>query len=89
MTTLRQLRSQAQRLGVAVTVEREGHCRVCRTTAPDGYVFAGSGLHEHVDVVYVPWVNDYEDLLARMQYGLEPCPEGAECEWCHPEEEEN
>ena len=88
MVTLTQLRAQAKTLGATVLNERIGESVTCGVEAPHGFVWKGEDLHELVDSVYYPWKPDYADLLARMAKGVEPCPLGAQCEWCNliPEE---
>lgn len=52
--------------------------------APDGYLFAGDGLH---CLVHSQWDTDptgplWQDALNRMSYGLEPCDD-PDCDVCN------
>jgi uncharacterized protein YcsI (UPF0317 family) len=87
MTNLRKVRAAARKIGATVQDDRIGHSHTCRVEAPSGMIWSCGDLHELVDDTNQPWKPDYEDVLARMSYGVEPCPLGDDCEWCHPEEE--
>lgn len=84
MTTLAKLKDQAAKLNATVTVEREGLVKVCRCTAPMGYIW-NTDVHEFVDEVYTG-PNDYEDIIYRMSFGLSPCTD-INCDWCCPTED--
>lgn len=84
--TLATVRAFAATLGAKVEDDKAGNTHECRCEAPHGKVWAADGIHEFVDAAHKPWKPDYDDLLARMKYGVEDCPEGLACEWCHPTE---
>ena len=86
MTTLRQLRAAASKLGATVEDTKIGHSHTCEVIAPDGKFWAEGDVHCMVDTTSQPWKPDYEDLLSRMSYGLEECTD-PDCDWCHPEED--
>ena len=83
--TLRQVKAAARKIGAVVTDDIIGETHECTVEAPAGYRWLAADIHMFVDSAYVPWKPDYADLLERMAYGIEPCPD-PECEWCHPEE---
>ncbi len=83
MATLRTLKKVAATFRATVVDEKSGNCHCCRIEAPAHTIWAEGNVHEMVDEVYKPWKPDYADLIARMSYGLEVCPLGADCEWCN------
>lgn len=87
MTTLRAVRALAAKLGAKVEDEKIGYSHSCRVEAPPGKIWAEGDVHELVDDTNRPWKPDYADLLSRMGHGLEDCPAGDACEWCHPAED--
>lgn len=87
MVTLRDVKAAAKAIGATVEDGKCGNTHECRVEAPKGHRWMADGLHEFVDAANIPWKPDYADLLDRMEYGVEDCPD-ADCEWCHPEEAE-
>ena len=85
--TLADVKKAAAKMG-GVTVEqaREGDSLTLYVDAPKGHRWEQE-LHEFVDSSNLPWKPDYDDMLSRMSYGYEVCAD-AECEWCHPDEDE-
>lgn len=90
MTTIKQLRNAAKKVGATIEYDTIGISNSCRVMAPKGFHWV-DGPHELVDEAYKPWKPDYEDLLSRMSAGIEPCnnhspcetydPQTASCEW--------
>lgn len=87
MATLAKLKARVAVLGGSLEDSKIGESHECRIEAPSGHVWKGTDLHELVDTAYRPWKPDYADLLDRIKYGVESCPFGATCEWCHPSED--
>lgn len=85
MTTLAKVKAEARKIGATVTQENCGNETRLGVEAPKGYCW-DEGLHEFVDWTYKPWKPDYDDMLARMKHGCEPCTD-VECDWCHPIED--
>lgn len=86
MTTLRQLKAEAKRLGAEVNDEKIGYSHMCEVIAPAGKFWSEGDTHIMVSDCYQPWKPDYEDLLSRMGYGVEDCTD-PDCDWCHPLED--
>ncbi len=84
--TLNEVRKRAKALGAKVEDDKCGNTHECRVEAPPGKRWACSDIHELIDSTNRPWKPDYADLLSRMAYGVEDCPD-ADCEWCHPDPE--
>ena len=82
MAELRQVRELARELSATFTKERFVHKIRCGVEAPAGYVWRCGGIHELVDWTAVGWKPDYADLIARMSYGVAPCPT-EDCDWCN------
>lgn len=78
MATLKQVKKAAEAIGATVVDDIVGLTHECRVEAPQGFHWA-DGVHEFVDCCYTPWKPDYQDLLDRMSYGVEPCDD--QCEW--------
>jgi hypothetical protein len=61
--------------------------------APHGFVFANTELHCDGRIqgddgtIKANWRQAKEQLQELINDGIVPCPHGAECEYCHPEEE--
>lgn len=83
MTRLADVREHAAGIGAIVTDEKIGESHTCSVESPKGMVWAASETHEFVDSSYRPWKPDYSDLMARMSYGVKPCPYYDDCEWCN------
>jgi len=86
MTTLKDVRKLAKKLGAIVEDSKIGHVHECTVEAPAGHIWKADDIHQFVANAYIPWKPDYDDLLDRMAYGIEPCTD-PECDWCHPEED--
>jgi hypothetical protein len=86
MSTLRQVKAAAAKIGAIVEDDKVGHTHECTVEAPPGYRWRADELHQFVNASYIPWKPDYADLLDRMADGIEPCPD-PDCDWCHPEED--
>jgi hypothetical protein len=80
MSTLRQLKDAAKRLGAKVEDDKIGRTHECRVEAPHRKRWVEGEVHEMVDGTFMPWKPDYADLISRMGYGLEDCV--GPCEWC-------
>lgn len=78
--TLKDVKAHAAVLGAKVEDYKIGNSHECRVEAPHRKRWACCEIHELVSDAYRPWKPDYEDLLARMAYGLEDCV--GDCEWC-------
>ena len=89
MATLAKLKAEARRLGAKVEIEDDAGARTVRVEAPHGKIWREGDVHEIVDFTYRPWKPDYAHIIKRMSYGLEDCPNGPGCDWCHPEDEED
>lgn len=89
MATLAAVKKFAAKFGANVEDDKVGNTHECRCEAPHGFVWKCDTIHELVDSTNRPWKPDYADLVSRMEYGVEPCPEGDNCEWCHPDSEES
>lgn len=87
MTTLRQVKAAALKIGAKVEDDKIGNAHECRVEAPRGFIWSEGDVHELVDAAYKPWKPDYDGLLSRMSYGIETCPHGPDCEWCNHETE--
>ncbi len=83
MATLKKVRALALTLGAKVEDEKIGYSHCCRVEAPHRKFWAEGGVHELVDDTNRPWKPDYQDLLNRMNHGLEDCV--GPCEWCDEE----
>jgi hypothetical protein len=83
MTTLRNVKALAKRLGAKVEDGKVGFAHECRVESPHRKRWACDGIHELVDSANRPWKPDYADLLDRMSHGLEDCI--GDCEWCDGE----
>lgn len=83
MATLRHVKALANSLSASVEDDKAGYTHECRVEAPHGKVWSCDMIHELVDATNIPWKPDYDDLLSRMNYGLEDCPI-QDCEWCNP-----
>ena len=86
MAELRQVRELARELSATFTKERYGNEIRCGVEAPAGHIWNCGDLHELVDWTAVGWKPDYADLIARMSYGVAPCP-FEDCDWCNGEAE--
>lgn len=84
MSTLAKVKALAAALGATVEDDKIGNTHECRVEAPRGKRWKCSEIHELIDSSYRPWKPDYADVLDRMNYGIEDCPD-ADCEWCSPE----
>lgn len=53
--------------------------------APRGKVWSASQTHELIarGENGEAWTRLYTDIHARMTLGVEDCPDGTTCEWCH------
>jgi hypothetical protein len=83
MRTLREVKTVASFLGAKVEDDKCGHTHECRVEAPHRKRWACDGIHELIASTNIPWKPDYEDLLSRMEFGLEDCV--GDCEWCDGE----
>ena len=83
MSTLKQVKALAKKLGAKVEDDKVGHTHECRVEAPHRHRWLDGGVHEMVTSAYIPWKPDYEELVARMECGLEDCI--GDCEWCDGE----
>ena len=83
MTTLAKVRALAKQLGATVEDEKIGNHHECRVEAPHRKKWSEGDVHELLDSANRPWKPDYEDLISRMNYGLEDCV--GPCEWCDGE----
>ncbi len=81
MTTLKEVKRVAAKLGAKVEDDRDGNTHECRVEAPHRKKWACRGVHEMVDITNRPWKPDYADILANMEFGLEDCTD-PDCEWC-------
>lgn len=81
MKTLKDLRAEAKRLGATIEIQKFSLSTTVSVEAPRGHRWSCDCIHELVDNVYTG-PNDYDDLLSRMSYGIEPCFERPNCEWC-------
>jgi len=83
MTTLKEVRAVAKRFGAKLEDDKCGNTHECRIEAPHRKRWACDSIHEIISSGNRPWKPDYDDLLDRMNYGLEDCV--GECEWCDSE----
>lgn len=81
MTTLKQVKAAAAKLGAKVEDDKIGDTHECRVEAPHRKKWACRGVHEMVDSANRPWKPDYADMLASIEFGLEDCTD-PDCEWC-------
>jgi hypothetical protein len=86
VTTLRQVKAAALKIGANVDDHKSGNCHTCTVEAPHRKKWACRGVHEMVDETNQPWKPDYADMLDNMNFGLEDC-EDPDCEWCNEESE--
>lgn len=84
MTTLRKLKSVAEKIGATIEDTKINDSHECCVFSPPGKFFCEGNTHILVDHAYQPWKPDYGHLIERMAYGLEDCTD-PECEWCHPD----
>lgn len=78
--TLREVKKVATQFNATVIKERVGNTNSLEIEAPKGFVWCEGGVHVIVDASYYPFPNDYEDVLSRMRFGLEPCTqENCDC----------
>lgn len=80
--TLRDVKKLAAKLGVKVEDDKCCCTHECRVEAPRRKVWKCGGIHELIDYTNQPWKPDYDDILNRMNYGLEDCTD-PDCEWCN------
>ena len=80
MSTLRQVKALAGKLGAKVEDDKCGHTHECRIEAPHRKHWVDGHVHEMIDAAYLPWKPDYAELISRMTCGLDDCI--GECEWC-------
>lgn len=78
--TLREVKTIASFIGAKVEDDKVGHTHECRVEAPHRKRWSCCGIHELIASAYIPWKPDYNDIIERMEYGLEDCV--GECEWC-------
>ncbi len=84
---LRALRKLCAETGATLTIEEGSGVSEARLEAPKGHRWGGD-LHEYVDAAFLPWRNDFADMLDRAQSEpAMPCDD-PECEWCRPKPEE-
>lgn len=83
MTTLREVKRVAAKLGAKVEDDKSGNTHECRVEAPHRKRWACDDIHELVDAANRPWKPDYADVVSRMNCGLTDCV--GECEWCDGE----
>jgi hypothetical protein len=83
MSTLKQVKALAKRLGAKVEDGKIGNAHECRVEAPHRQYWIEGGVHELVDSTNQPWKPDYADVLSRMNHGLGVCV--GFCEWCDDE----
>lgn len=93
MTTRKQARRLAVKLGATIEGGRTGNVWGYNIDAPQGYTWSSDyGLHSIVAWCYdgdKVWREEmWADALARMRYGVEPC-EIPNCEFCADENWEN
>jgi hypothetical protein len=81
MTTLKQVKVLAKKLGAKVEDDKYGLIHECRVEAPHRKLWKCCCIHELIDNTNQPWKPDYADVIARMEYGLEDCID-INCEWC-------
>ncbi len=84
--TLKAIKTLAKQIGATVIDDKCGHTHECTVEAPAGKRWKCSEIHMLVDCANIPWKPDYADLLDRMAYGVEDCPD-KDCEWCNSTEE--
>jgi hypothetical protein len=84
--TLRDVKKAAALIGATVVDDKAYGTHECTVEAPHRYRWA-DGLHMFVDCTNQPWKPDYQDLLDRMSYGIEPCTD-PECDWCNSDEDD-
>lgn len=83
MATLQQAKKVAEKFKATLVDDKSGNHHECRCEAPKGFVWKCDGtIHELIDSCYRPWKPDYQDLIDRMNYGIEKCEE-INCEWCN------
>lgn len=80
--TLKDVRRLASKIGARVEDEKLGNSHECRVEAPKGYIWKCADIHELVADAFIPWKPDYDDMIARMNYGVEKCND-PECDWCN------
>jgi len=85
MATMKDAKKVAKTLGANFAKEKMGMTITCRCTAPYRKMWISGGVHELVDDVYVGYENDYQDMIDRMNIGLEDCTD-PQCDWCCEEE---
>jgi len=84
--TLKDVRRLAKQLGATVEDEKIGNAHECRVEAPHRKRWSCCDIHELISSVNRPWKPDYDDVLDRMNHGLEDCI--GDCDWCDGDEEE-
>jgi len=84
MSTLRQMKALAKKLGAKVEDYKCGDSHCCLVEAPHRKVWVDGGVHE-LETVYQPWKPDYDDIIERMNCGLDDCV--GECDWCDGDSE--
>lgn len=82
MSTLAQAKKVANKFKATLVDQKVGYAHECCCEAPKGHIWKCDGLHELVDSANRPWKPDYQDLIDRMNYGVEKC-EVSDCEWCN------
>jgi hypothetical protein len=85
-TTRRALTAAVHKIGATIDyrVDRFGSSHEVVITAPNGKVFAASGVHELVSTTDDDGPIDtlYADALLRVSAGLAGCDD-SDCEWCN------
>jgi hypothetical protein len=85
--SLRKLKILCDEIGATVEDQKIGMSHMCEVFSPKGKKFSCDGIHILCSDSYIPWKPDYKDLIKRINFGLEDCDDGPDCEWCYPEEE--
>lgn len=84
--TLKDAKKVAAKFQATLIDEKTGNVHCCRIEAPKGHIWAEGDVHELVDETNQPWKPDYDDLIKRMNYGVEKCPNLPDCEWCNSDD---
>lgn len=82
MSTLAKAKKVAAGFKATLVDEKIGHAHECRCEAPKGHIWSSDFIHELIDSSNQPWKPDYQNMIDRMNYGVEKC-EVIDCEWCN------
>ena len=84
MSTLKEAKKIAAKFNATLIDDKNGNFHTCRCEAPTRHKWKCDNIHELVDETNRPWKPDYQDMIDRMNYGIEPCLDD-DCEWCNPD----